>query len=157
MSNTGLIIEERSRDIGNFLVGRILPFRKKRMVGPFVFIDHMGPSEVGPRKYMTVDQHPHIGLSTLTYLFEGEIEHRDSIGTKMVIEPGSVNWSPAEKGANILVTLSTMDDIKTHSGAYFDNDKGTWSTALPDAYDTQKIESLMEVVNEILSSPTLMK
>lgn len=78
MSNTGLIIEERSRDIGNFLVERLLPFRKKRMVGPFVFIDHMGPSTVGPEKYMDVVQHPHIGLSTLTYLFEGQIEHRDS-------------------------------------------------------------------------------
>ena len=66
MSNEDLIIAERSRDIGDFLVGRLLPFRSKRMVGPFIFIDHMGPTEVGPEKYFDIDQHPHIGLSTLT-------------------------------------------------------------------------------------------
>ena len=110
MSNTGLIIEERSRDIGNFLVGRLLPFRKKRMVGPFVFIDHMGPSVLGPEKYMDVDQHPHIGLSTLTYLFEGQIEHRDSIGTQMVIEPGSVNWMTA--GTGITHTERTPESLR---------------------------------------------
>lgn len=98
MSNTGLIIEERSRDIGDFLVGRIIPFRKKRMVGPFIFIDHMGPSEIKPGHYLDVGQHPHIGLSTLTYLLEGEIMHRDSIGTEKVIKPGSVNWMNAGKG-----------------------------------------------------------
>ncbi len=98
MSNTDLIIEERSRDIGDFLVGRLIPFRKKRMVGPFIFIDHMGPSTIGPIKYMDVDQHPHIGLSTLTYLFEGEIHHKDSIGSDMIIKPGSVNWMTAGSG-----------------------------------------------------------
>ncbi len=98
MSNTGLIIEERSRDIGDFLVGRLLPFRKKRMVGPFIFIDHMGPTVLGPEKYMDVGQHPHIGLSTLTYLMEGELMHRDSIGTNQRIAPGSVNWMVAGKG-----------------------------------------------------------
>lgn len=98
MSNTDLIIEERSRDIGDFLVGRLLPFRKKRMVGPFIFIDHMGPSEVGPGHYMDVGQHPHIGLSTLTYLFEGEVEHRDTTGARQIIRPGAVNWMVAGKG-----------------------------------------------------------
>ncbi len=98
MSNSDIIIEERSRDIGDFLVGRLIPFRKKRMVGPFIFIDHMGPSTVGPEKYLDVDQHPHIGLSTLTYLLEGEIVHEDSIGTKQLITPGSVNWMVAGKG-----------------------------------------------------------
>ncbi|WP_299215772.1 pirin family protein [uncultured Dokdonia sp.] len=98
MSNTGLIIEERSRDIGDFLVGRLIPFRKKRMVGPFIFIDHMGPTELGPEKYMDVDQHPHIGLATLTYLLEGKLTHEDSIGTHQVIRPGSVNWMVAGKG-----------------------------------------------------------
>jgi hypothetical protein len=98
MSNTGLIIEERSRDIGDFIVGRLIPFRKKRMVGPFIFIDHMGPTELGPEKYMDVNQHPHIGLSTLTYLMQGAITHEDSIGTHEVIEPGSVNWMVAGKG-----------------------------------------------------------
>ncbi|MGS2739147.1 pirin family protein [Sinomicrobium sp. M5D2P17] len=98
MSNTDLIIEERSRDIGDFLVGRLIPFRKKRMVGPFIFIDHMGPEKLGPKKYMDVDQHPHIGLATLTYLLEGEIMHRDSIGTEQRIRPGSVNLMVAGKG-----------------------------------------------------------
>ncbi|MEO9869131.1 pirin family protein [Ekhidna sp.] len=98
MSNTDLIIEERSRDIGDFLVGRLIPFRKKRMVGPFIFIDHMGPSTVGPGSYLDIDQHPHIGLSTLTYLFEGEIQHKDSIGSNQHIMPGSVNWMTAGKG-----------------------------------------------------------
>lgn len=95
MSNKELIIAERSRDIGDFLVGRLLPFREKRMVGPFIFIDHMGPSEIGPGHYMDVGQHPHIGLSTLTYLFEGEIEHRDTTGAIQLITPGSVNWMTA--------------------------------------------------------------
>ncbi|WP_136465161.1 pirin family protein [Flagellimonas onchidii] len=100
MSNTGMIIEERSRDIGDFLVGRLIPFRKKRMIGPFVFIDHMAPTQLGPDKYMDVDQHPHIGLSTLTYLFDGEIMHEDSLGTKQLIKPGSVNWMTAGKGVS---------------------------------------------------------
>ncbi|MBP2831900.1 pirin family protein [Aquimarina sp. U1-2] len=98
MSNTGLIIEERSRDIGDFLVGRLIPFRKKRMVGPFIFIDHMGPTTIKEGNYMDVDQHPHIGLSTLTFMLEGELMHRDSIGTEQRISPGSVNWMVAGKG-----------------------------------------------------------
>lgn len=98
MSNIGIIIEERAADIGNFLVGRLLPFREKRAVGPFVFIDHMGPAQLKDYQNMDVPPHPHIGLSTLTYLFEGAIMHRDSLGTEMVIEPGAVNWMTAGKG-----------------------------------------------------------
>ncbi|MFP2997749.1 pirin family protein [Spongiivirga sp. MCCC 1A20706] len=98
MSYNKLIVEERSRDIGNFLVGRLIPFRKKRMVGPFSFIDHMGPSKIGNGRFLDVDQHPHIGLATLTYLLDGEIHHNDSIGTSQVIRPGSVNWMVAGKG-----------------------------------------------------------
>ena len=98
MSHLGLIIEERSRDIGDFLVGRLIPFRKKRMIGPFIFIDHMGPAELGPIKYMDVDQHPHIGLCTLTYMLEGEIEHCDGLGTKQLIRPGAVNWMVTGSG-----------------------------------------------------------
>jgi len=98
MSNIGLIIEERSRDIGDFLVGRLLPFRKKRMVGPFIFIDHMGPTTLGPENYMDVDQHPHSGLSTLTFMLEGEIVHKDSMGSNQLITPGAVNWMVAGKG-----------------------------------------------------------
>lgn len=71
MSNTQLIIEEREAKIGSFLVGRLLPFRKKRHIGPFVFIDHMGPAYMVPGEKLDIGPHPHIGLSTLTFLFEG--------------------------------------------------------------------------------------
>src|SRR5690554_43136 len=98
MSNVELIIEERAADIGNFMVGRLLPFRKKRMVGPFIFIDHMGPVKMNERQNFDVLPHPHIGLSTLTFLFEGSIMHRDSIGSEMEIKPGAVNWMTAGKG-----------------------------------------------------------
>lgn len=98
MSNIQLIIEERAADIGNFLVGRLLPFRKKRMVGPFIFIDHMGPARLKEHQNIDVGPHPHIGLSTLTYLFEGSMMHRDSLGTEIEIKPGAVNWMTAGKG-----------------------------------------------------------
>lgn len=98
MSNIDLIIEERPRDIGNFLVGRLLPFRTKRMVGPFIFIDHMGPAKMGSEDNIDVPPHPHIGLSTLTYLFEGNMIHRDSLGTEIEIKPGQVNWMTAGSG-----------------------------------------------------------
>ncbi len=98
MADNKMIIEERARDIGSFLVGRLLPFRKKRQVGPFTFIDHMGPSEIKEDKYMNVDQHPHIGLSTLTYLLEGELEHQDSTGAHQIIKSGDVGFMTAGSG-----------------------------------------------------------
>jgi redox-sensitive bicupin YhaK (pirin superfamily) len=98
MSNIKLIIEERPSNIGNFMVGRLLPFREKRMVGPFAFIDHMGPSCMSDYENLDVPPHPHIGLSTLTYLFEGSIMHKDSLGTEMEIKPGQINWMTAGKG-----------------------------------------------------------
>ena len=98
MSNIKLIVEERASNIGNFLVGRLLPFRQKRMVGPFIFIDHMGPVTMSERENFDVLPHPHIGLSTLTFLFEGSIMHQDSINTKLEIKPGAVNWMTAGKG-----------------------------------------------------------
>lgn len=98
MSNINLIIEERAASIGSFWVGRLLPFRQKRMVGPFIYIDHMGPVKLSERDNFDVLPHPHIGLSTLTYLFEGSIMHRDSIGTLREVKPGEVNWMTAGKG-----------------------------------------------------------
>ncbi len=98
MSNISLIIEERPRNIGNFMVGRLLPFREKRMVGPFAFIDHMGPATLSADENMDVPPHPHIGLSTLTFLFEGSIMHKDSLGTEVEINPGQVNWMTAGSG-----------------------------------------------------------
>jgi redox-sensitive bicupin YhaK (pirin superfamily) len=113
MSNTQLIIEERAADIGNFLVGRLLPFRQKRMVGPFIFIDHMGPAHMTPAQNMDVDMHPHIGLSTLTFLFEGSVFHRDSLGTAVEIKPGAVNWMTAGKG--VVHTERTPDYLRNQS------------------------------------------
>lgn len=98
MSNIGLVIEEKPADIGNFLVGRLLPFREKRAVGPFVFIDHMGPAALKDYQNMDVPPHPHIGLSTLTYLFEGSIQHKDSLGSDIEIKPGAVNFMTSGKG-----------------------------------------------------------
>lgn len=98
MSNIKLIIEERAADIGNFMVGRLLPFRQKRTVGPFIFLDHMGPAKLSSSENLDVPPHPHIGLSTLTYLFEGALMHRDSLGSVQEIKPGAVNWMTAGKG-----------------------------------------------------------
>jgi redox-sensitive bicupin YhaK (pirin superfamily) len=98
MSNINLIIEERAVNIGKFMVGRLLPFRQKRMVGPFIYIDHMGPVQMNERENMDIWAHPHIGLSTLTFLFEGSIMHRDTIGSEVEIKPGAVNWMTAGKG-----------------------------------------------------------
>ncbi len=112
MNNTYLV-EERARDIGQFMVGRLLPFRRKRQVGPFTFIDHMGPAQLGPDKYMDVDQHPHIGLSTLTYLLEGAVEHRDSTGAVQVISPGDVGFMTA--GEAVTHTERTPQSMRNGS------------------------------------------
>jgi hypothetical protein len=95
-----LVIEQRRRDLGGFEVGRVLPFAKRRMVGPFIFFDRMGPVDFPPGIPRSVDvrPHPHIGLATLTYLFEGEIMHRDSVGSEQPIQPGEVNWMTAGRG-----------------------------------------------------------
>jgi redox-sensitive bicupin YhaK (pirin superfamily) len=95
-----LVIEQRRRDLGGFEVGRVLPYAKRRMVGPFIFFDHMGPVDFPPGIPRSVDvrPHPHIGLSTVTYLFEGEIMHRDSVGSEQPIRPGEVNWMTAGRG-----------------------------------------------------------
>jgi redox-sensitive bicupin YhaK (pirin superfamily) len=110
MSNIELIIEERPNDIGNFLVGRLLPFKDKRTVGPFAFIDHMGPVLLSDHENIDIGPHPHIGLSTLTYLFEGSMMHRDSLGTEMEIQPGAVNWMTAGRG--IVHSERTPDHLR---------------------------------------------
>ena len=98
MSNIDVISPEKAVHIGNFLVGRLLPFVQKRAIGPFVFIDHMGPAVLDDNENFDVAPHPHIGLSTLTYLFDGAIMHRDSLGNALEIKPGEVNWMTAGKG-----------------------------------------------------------
>jgi redox-sensitive bicupin YhaK (pirin superfamily) len=95
-----LVIDQRRRRISSFEVGRVLPFAKRRMVGPFIFFDHMGPVDLpqGLAREADVLPHPHIGLSTVTYLFAGEIVHRDSTGVEQVIRPGEMNWMIAGSG-----------------------------------------------------------
>jgi redox-sensitive bicupin YhaK (pirin superfamily) len=94
------VIEAHARDLGGFTVGRVLPQIARRSVGPFVFFDHFGPArfEAGFARSADVRPHPHIGLSTVTYLFEGEITHRDSVGSQIEIRPGEVNWMTAGRG-----------------------------------------------------------
>ena len=105
-----LVIEARRRDLGGFEVGRVLPFTKRRMVGPFIFFDHIGPVNFPPNIPRTVDvrPHPHIGLSTVTYLFAGEITHRDSTGVQQAIQPGAVNWMTAGKGISHSERFDTL-------------------------------------------------
>ncbi|HEY2889158.1 MAG TPA: pirin family protein [Dongiaceae bacterium] len=95
-----LVLEQRRRSLGGFDVGRVLPQASRRMVGPFVFFDHMGPVDLpkGLARNVDVRPHPHIGLSTVTYLFEGEIMHRDSLDSEQAIRPAEVNWMTAGRG-----------------------------------------------------------
>ena len=96
-----LVIEARKALIGPGLaVQRILPFRSRRMVGPFIFMDHAGPVTEAPVNWHSMDvlPHPHIGLSTVSYLFGGSVTHRDSLGVEQIIKPGEVNWMTAGKG-----------------------------------------------------------
>ena len=92
------VVAARPRSIEGFAVGRVLPAPAQRAVGPFVFLDHMGPAELAPGGGMDVRPHPHIGLATVTYLFEGEVFHRDSIGSAQAIRPGAINWMTAGRG-----------------------------------------------------------
>src|SRR5690606_18100214 len=92
------VVVPRLRDIGDFSVMRVLPSAQRRMVGPFVFLDHFGPVTLAAGKGMDVRPHPHIGLETVTYLLKGAIVHRDSLGCEQTILPGDVNWMTAGSG-----------------------------------------------------------
>jgi len=109
-----LVIPSRRHSLGAFEVGRVLPYAPHRSVGPFVFFDHMGPVDfpAGLTRDADVRPHPHIGLSTVTYLFEGEITHRDSLATEAVIRPGEVNWMTAGRG----ITHSERFDTLRRTG-----------------------------------------
>lgn len=104
------VIVPRARDLGGFEVRRALPSLKRQMVGPFIFFDQMGPAEFLTNEGIDVRPHPHIGLATVTYLFEGEIFHRDSLGSQQPIKPGEVNWMIAGKG--ITHSERTAPDIR---------------------------------------------
>jgi redox-sensitive bicupin YhaK (pirin superfamily) len=124
-----IAISAKHKDIGGFAVRRALPAIERRMVGPFVFLDQMGPTSLAPGAGLDVRPHPHIGLSTMTYLFEGEILHRDSLGTVQVIQPGAVNWMTAGSGiAHSERTPAESRDGGNLSGLQF------W-VALPKAHE----------------------
>ena len=104
------LIVPRAVDLGEMTVRRALPSTKRQMVGPFIFFDQMGPAEFLTDSGIDVRPHPHINLSTLTYLFQGQILHRDSLGTELAIEPGAVNWMKAGRG--IVHSERTAEDRK---------------------------------------------
>jgi redox-sensitive bicupin YhaK (pirin superfamily) len=108
-----LLITPREADLGEFSVRRALPSRDRRMVGPFVFFDHMGPADFPPGKGIAVRPHPHIGLATITYLFEGEIMHRDNLGYRQPITPGAVNLMVAGRG--IVHSERAGSDLDRHA------------------------------------------
>jgi redox-sensitive bicupin YhaK (pirin superfamily) len=124
-----LVIGARRRSLGGFDVGRVLPYAAHRMVGPFVFFDHMGPVDFQPgfERSADVRPHPHIGLSTVTYLFEGEITHRDSVGSEIAITPGEMNWMTAGRG----ITHSERFDTLRRTGGLMHGIQ-TW-VGLPEA------------------------
>ena len=93
-----LVLDTRSKSLGAFSVRRALPDSRQKMVGPFIFFDHIGPAEFPPGKGIDVRPHPHVCLATVTYLFEGAMLHRDTLGTEIEIRPGAVNWMTAGKG-----------------------------------------------------------
>lgn len=113
MTSAPMIIKPRTRDLGGFTVGRVLPYAKRRTVGPFIFFDEMGPATFAPGTGIDVRPHPHIGLATVTYLFDGEIRHRDSLGKDQVIKPGDVNWMTAGRG---IVHSERTDDAPRRDG-----------------------------------------
>ena len=109
-----LVITPRTRDLGGFSVRRALPDGRRRMVGPFIFFDHMGPADFAPGHGIDVRPHPHIALATVTFLFEGEIVHRDSLGSHQAIRPGDVNWMLA--GHGIVHSERTGDQVRARGG-----------------------------------------
>jgi redox-sensitive bicupin YhaK (pirin superfamily) len=126
-----LLIQGRAHDLGGgFAVRRVLPSVKRRMVGPFVFLDHFGPMEVPPGGGMEVRPHPHIGLATVTYLFEGGIFHRDSLGYAQAIKPGDVNWMTAGNG----IAHSERTEPEMRRTGFRMHGVQTW-VALPKAHE----------------------
>ena len=124
------LIIPRSRDIGGFEVRRALPAPRRQMVGPFIFFDQMGPAELLAGDRIDVRPHPHIGLGTVTYLFEGSFRHRDSIGSDQVIVPGDVNWMVAGRGVSHSERSPSVEAGGTIHGVQ------TW-IALPEAEETR--------------------
>ena len=131
-----LVLRPREKDLGEFTVRRVLPAARRRALGPFVFFDHMGPAVFPPGKGISVRPHPHIGIATITYLFEGQIMHRDSLGVTQAIEAGAVNLMTAGRG--IVHSERAGDDLDTTSKLHGIQ---SW-IALPD--DKEEIEPAFE-------------
>jgi redox-sensitive bicupin YhaK (pirin superfamily) len=132
-----LVIEPKRKDLGSFTVRRVLPAPERKLVGPFIFFDEMGPAQFAPGEGMNVRPHPHIGLATVTYLFEGEILHRDSLGFVQPIEPGAVNLMTAGRG----IVHSERTDARLLAGARPLHGIQIWM-ALP--LDSEEIEPAFE-------------
>ncbi len=116
-SNVETLIVPRARDLGGFEVRRVLPSSKRKLVGPFIFFDQMGPAEFLTGQGIDVRPHPHIGLATVTYLFSGEILHRDSLGSLQAIRPGELNWMTAGRG--IVHSERTAPEIRASGQEMF--------------------------------------
>ncbi len=132
-----LVIRPRPRNLGEFTVRRALPHGRRQRIGPFIFFDHMGPADFPPGEAVNVRAHPHIGLATITYLFAGEILHRDSLGYVQAIQPGAVNWMTAGRG--IVHSEKVTDEVRA-SGQHL-HGLQTW-VALPTA--SEEIEPRFE-------------
>jgi redox-sensitive bicupin YhaK (pirin superfamily) len=125
------VIDSRQRDLGGFVVRRVLPAGVRQMVGPFIFFDHMGPTRFAAGHGIDVRPHPHIALATVTYLFSGSLEHRDSLGTVQEIRPGDVNWMSAGRG--IAHSERTPQAVRA-SGGHDVHGIQSW-VALPDGHE----------------------
>ncbi len=125
------VIDSRQRDLGGFVVRRVLPAGVRQMVGPFIFFDHMGPTRFAPGYGIDVRPHPHIALATVTYLFSGSLEHRDSLGAVQEIRPGDVNWMSAGRG--IAHSERTPQAVRA-SGDHDVHGIQSW-VALPDGHE----------------------
>jgi redox-sensitive bicupin YhaK (pirin superfamily) len=131
MTSIERVISGRPRDLGGFEVRRLLPAAGRQTIGPFIFFDHIGPARFDAGQGVDVRPHPHIGLATVTYLFEGALMHRDSLGTAQLIRPGDVNWMVA--GSGIVHSERTPPEIRREPGAVLHGIQ-TW-VALPRAHE----------------------
>lgn len=127
------VIVPREKDLGDFSVRRVLPAAKHKLIGPFIFIDQMGPVQFKPGDGINVRPHPHIGLATVTYLFDGEFRHQDSLGTDQMIYPGAVNWMIAGRG----ITHSERTSAETRANGHHAFGIQTW-VALPKSHETME-------------------
>lgn len=143
-------LEAKKHDIGGLFVKRVIPQVKKKMVGPFIFFDHMGPGDFPAGKGINVRPHPHIGLCTITYLFEGSILHRDSLGNTLEITPGDVNWMTAGRG----IVHSERESMEVRAKAHSIDGLQCW-IALPEhhaeiepSFTHIKKENLPQLIHE---------